>query len=167
MAHNFSVDDVFEMAEMMERNGADFYRKTAETTKDPKLKEFLVGLSNLELSHAAMFRRWREELAGVDAAQKRFDPEDEGAQYLKAIVDGQVSFEHEEHGTDSLEEILKGAIASEKDTVIFYLNMRESIPDYLGASKIDRIIREELEHIRAMTRKMRQLSLERTQKQAS
>jgi len=119
MAHGFSVDDVYEMAERMERNGAEFYRKTAETTQDPRMKEFLVGLSNMELMHAAKFRKWREDMAGVDADRKRFDPEDDGTAYLQAIVDGQVSFEHEDSGSASIEEILQGALESEKDTVIF------------------------------------------------
>lgn len=160
MAHDISVDDVYAMAETMERNGADFYRRTAEKTSDPRLKEFLVGLSNMELSHAAMFRKWRDELASLDGQKPMFDPEDEGTLFIQAIVDGQVSFEHDDHGSDSLTEILEGAIASEKDTVIFYLNMRETIPSHLGTTGIDRIIREELDHVRAMTRKIRQLKLE-------
>ena len=163
MVHNFSVDDVFEMAEMMERNGADFYRKTAELTDDPRLKDYLVGLSNMELAHEAMFKNWREELADLDPEKTFFDPENEGAQYLQTIVDGRVSFEHEEHGTGTMEEILKGAIASEKDTVIFYLNMQEAIPEYLGKDKISRIIREELDHIRLLTQKLHQLAYEKQQ----
>lgn len=152
MVSSFSVDEVYEMAEVMERNGADFYRKTAELTDDPKLKDFLVGLANMEVKHEAMFRKWRMELADVDPANKMFGLENEGALYLKTLVDGGVSFEHEEHGTETLEDVLKGAIQSEKDTVIFYLNLQEAIPDYLkeDKEKVGRIIGEELSHIRMM-----------------
>lgn len=160
MISNFSVDEVFEMAELMEHNGADFYRKTAEKTDDPKLKEFLVSLANMEVKHAAMFKMWRKELAEMDPEQKMFPADNESALYLRTIVDGKVSFDHEEHGSSSMEEILKGAIASEKDTVIFYLNIQEAIPKHLGKGKIDRIISEELSHIRLLSQKLNQNAYE-------
>ncbi|PLX35647.1 MAG: rubrerythrin [Hyphomicrobiales bacterium] len=162
MVSSFSVDEVFEMAEMMERNGADFYRKTAEKTDDPKLKNFLVSLSNMEIKHEAMFRKWRKELAESDPINM-LDPDNEGAMYLQTIVDGRVSFEHEEHGNESMQEILHGAIASEKDTVIFYLGIQEAMGEHLDRDKIGRIISEELGHIRQLTQLMHRQSFEKAQ----
>lgn len=161
MVSTFTVDEVFEMAEIMERNGADFYRKTADLTDDPKLKAFLLGLSNMEIKHEAMFKSWRKELADMDPLEKMFNQESEGALYLQTIVDGKVSFEHEEHGSGTMEEVLKGAIASEKDTVIFYLSIKEAIPEHFGKGKIDRLITEELGHVRSLTQLMTRQAFEK------
>ena len=42
MSYDFNADDVFEMAEQMERNGAKFYRTAADSTQDSGNKEFLL-----------------------------------------------------------------------------------------------------------------------------
>ena len=44
MSYDFNADEVFEMAEQMERNGAKFYRDAAETAADASNKEMLIGL---------------------------------------------------------------------------------------------------------------------------
>ena len=43
MSYDFSADDIFEMAEQMERNGAKFYRTAAENAADTSAKEFLIN----------------------------------------------------------------------------------------------------------------------------
>ena len=44
-------------------------------------------------------------------------------------------------------EILKSAIEAEKDSIVFYLGMKEAIPQNLGRDRIEAIIKEEMEHI--------------------
>ena len=41
MGISFNADEVFEMAEAMERNGAKFYRKAAENATDAEIKRLL------------------------------------------------------------------------------------------------------------------------------
>ena len=45
MSYDFNADDVFEMAEQIERNGAVFYRQAAADIKDPDAKHFLSDLA--------------------------------------------------------------------------------------------------------------------------
>ena len=59
MGYDFNADEVFEMAEQMERNGAKFYRDAAENTADPSNKEMLIGLSKMEETHEKMFASMR------------------------------------------------------------------------------------------------------------
>jgi rubrerythrin len=68
---------------------------------------------------------------------------------LKSLVEGMVSFEHTLKA-DSPEEILKAAIESEKDAVSFYVAMRNAVPEALGKSKIDQIIKEEAAHAKLL-----------------
>ena len=51
MSYDFSANEVFEMAEQIERNGALFYKSAAEGTTDRSAKDFLLGLSAMEEQH--------------------------------------------------------------------------------------------------------------------
>ena len=50
MAYDFTADDIFEMAEQLERNGAQFYRNAAENTDDPEANAFLIRSQALKSS---------------------------------------------------------------------------------------------------------------------
>ena len=151
MSYDFNVDEVFEMAEQMERNGAKFYRDAAETAADPSNKDMLIGLSKMEEAHEKMFESMRTELSSAEKASTVFDPSGEAAQYLRALVDSRVFFEKEIDVT-SMVEILKSAIEAEKDSIVFYLGMKEAVPKNLGKDRIEAIIKEEMGHIQTLTK---------------
>ncbi len=153
MSYDFNADEVFEMAEQMERNGAKFYRDAAEKTADPANKEMLIGLSKMEEAHEKMFEAMRAELSSAEKASTVFDPSGEAALYLKALVDGRVFFEKEIDVT-SMVEILKSAIEAEKDSIIFYLGMKAAVPKNLGRNRIEAIIKEEMGHIQMLTQNL-------------
>ena len=50
-----------------------------------------------------------------------------------------------------MKEILKAAIMAEKDSIVFYLGMKEMVPEGLGKAKIDIIIKEEMGHIKLLS----------------
>jgi len=149
MAFNFTADEVFEMAEHLERNGAEFYSDAAASVENGKLKDLFFTLSDWEIRHEKIFSDLRKELSKKEQSLITFDPESESTRYLKSLVEGMVSFEHTLKA-DSPEEILKAAIESEKDAVSFYVAMRNAVPEALGKSKIDQIIKEEAAHVRLL-----------------
>jgi len=51
MGYDFNADEIFEMAEQIERNGASFYRKSAESIDDPAEKKLLLDLAAMEDEH--------------------------------------------------------------------------------------------------------------------
>ena len=51
-------------------------------------------------------------------------------------------------------EILKSAIEAEKDSIVFYLGMKEAVPKNLGKGRIEAIIKEEMEHIRMLSKEL-------------
>ncbi len=53
-----------------------------------------------------------------------------------------------------MKEILKAAIEAEKESIVFYLGMREAVPGTLGKSRLDDIIKEEMGHIRLLSREL-------------
>jgi rubrerythrin len=151
MSYDFNADEVFEMAEQMERNGAKFYRDAAETAADQSKKDMLIGLSEMEEAHEKMIGSMRAELSSAEKASTVFDPSGEAAQYLRALVDSRVFFEKEIDVT-SMVEILKSAIEAEKDSIVFYLGMKEAVPMKMGKDRIEAIIKEEMGHIQMLTK---------------
>ena len=153
MSYDFNADDVFEMAEQMERNGAKFYRDAAEGNVDPANKEFLLGLAEMEVAHEKTFKAIRAELSAKEQAKTVFDPEGEAALYLRALADTRVFFE-KDIDTASMRGILKSAIEAEKDSIVFYLGMKDAVPAELGKGRLDSIIKEEMGHIRLLSREL-------------
>jgi len=153
MSYDFNADDVFEMAEQIERNGAAFYRQAAEDIPDPDAEAFLLDLAAMEDNHENTFAEMRKKLTEKEKAATVFDPEGEAAGYLKALADTRIFFE-KEIDTSSLQAILKAAILAEKDSIVFYLGMKDLVPDELGQSRLDGIIKEEMSHINLLSRRL-------------
>lgn len=153
MSYDFNANEVFEMAEQMERNGVKFYRDAAETAADPSNKELLMGLSKMEEAHEKIFESMRADLTAAEKASTVFDPSGEASLYLRALVDSRVFFKKEIDVT-SMVEILKSAIEAEKDSIVFYLGMKEAVPENLGRDRIEAIIKEEMEHIRVLSNEL-------------
>ncbi|MGD8258757.1 MAG: ferritin family protein [Desulfobacterales bacterium] len=153
MSYDFNADDVFEMAEQMERNGGKFYRTAADNTNDTENKEFLLSLAEMEDQHEKTFQAMRAELNGQEKTSTVFDPEGEAALYLRALADTRVFFEKEIDVT-TMRNILKSAIEAEKDSIVFYLGMKEAVPESFGKGRLDNIIKEEMGHIKMLSKKL-------------
>ncbi len=153
MTYDFNADEIFEMAEQIERNGALFYRKAAESVDDPAGKKLLLDFAAMEDVHEKTFAALRKDLVEKDKAATTFDPEGEAALYLRALADARVFFE-KKIDTSSMKEILMAAILAEKDSIVFYLGMKEMVPEKFGKTKIDAIIKEEMSHIKLLSNRL-------------
>lgn len=156
MAFDFSAKDIFDMAEQMEKNGANFYESAAAEAAGDADKELLLDLAAMEKGHEKVFAAMGAGLAESDSGAPVFDPEEESAKYLKALVDMRV-FYKKEIDMSSMEAILKDAIVAEKDSIVFYLGMKDLVPDNAGKDKIDAIIKEEMDHVTILTNKLSRL----------
>ena len=157
MMYDFNADDTFEVAQQLERNGAQFYRAAAASVKDSTARELLWHLAGMEDEHEKTFAQMRTQLKDSEKTSTVFGPQGEAAGYLKALADTRVFFE-KKIDTSSLEEILKAAITAEKDSIVFYLGMKDSVPERIGRGRIDEIIKEEMRHIDALSREFATLS---------
>lgn len=153
MSYDFNADDVFEMAEQIEKNGAEFYRQAAAAVSDEDAKAFLLDLAAMEDDHEKTFAEMRNKLSDKEKTATVFDPEGEAAGYLKALADTRVFFE-KEIDTSSMQAILKAAILAEKDSIVFYLGMKDLVPGERGQSQLDAIIKEEMSHINLLSRRL-------------
>lgn len=153
MPNEFNANEIFEIAVKIEQNGAMFYRNAAEQVEEENHKEFLLELARMEDEHEATFADMQKELQDEEKTPTTFDPDDETVLYLKALADIRVFFEKDQPD-NSFKGILSCAIQAEKDSIAFYLGMKELVPAKLGQSKIDAIIKEEMSHIRLLAGKL-------------
>lgn len=149
MAFDFNADDIFNMAEQIEENGAVFYRKASESLNDAHYQKFLLELSDMEVEHKKIFIDMHASLSEEEKKPTVFDPKDESVLYLKSLADMRVFYE-KKMDTSSLEAILMSALDAEKDSIVFYLGMKDLVPEKLGKGKIDAIINEEKKHIQLL-----------------
>jgi rubrerythrin len=157
MSYEFNADEIFEIAEQIERNGAKFYRTAAENVADEDKKKFLIQLAEMEDEHEETFKALRAELSENEKVMTTFDPEGDTEYYLRALADTRVFYE-KEIDTTSLKEVFKTAITAEKDSIVFYLGMKDVVPAHLGKQKLDGIIKEEMGHIRLLSRELLSLT---------
>src|SRR3989339_1526890 len=156
MTNEFNADDIFEMAVKIEQNGAVFYREAAGQVEEKKNKDFLLELARMEDEHGVIFSNLKKELTAQEKMVTTFDPEDENILYLNAFADSKVFFKKEKPDSN-LKNILNCAIGTEKDSIAFYLGVKELVPEKYGRSKIDAVIKEEMGHIRLLAGKLNEI----------
>lgn len=152
MSASFNAEEMFEMAERIERNGATFYRTASGAISDAAVRRRLVALAAWEDEHEKTFAAMRAQLSAEERTPTVFDPDAQSGLYLTAMADRRVfdlSLDpaHLLTGEESVAQILQAALQREKDSVVFYTGMLDFVPQRLGKDRIQGIIREEMEHI--------------------
>jgi len=160
MGMPFNADEVFEMAEQIERNGGKFYRAAAK--KFPAVSEVLLGLAEMEDEHLKTFADMRAELSGTELDEPVFDPDGQVQMYLRVMADGNV-FDVKADPVELLatkntpEDVLKMAIGVERDSIAFYVGLKEAVSRKAGKEKVEDIIKEEMGHIVTLNEKLQDL----------
>jgi rubrerythrin len=156
MAIGFNVDEVLEMAIRIEENGAAFYRKAAGIQSDPENRGFLEKLAEMEEGHKKTFAEMRKTIPEREKGGKVFDPYDELSLYLSAMADthggeGSPSAADALTGDETMEQILDIALNLEKESILFYLGLKDMVPPQYGKDIIDKVISEERTHVAQLT----------------
>lgn len=154
----FSADEIFEMAVQIERNGARFYRRAAEGITDSRVHQLLLDLAAMEDQHEQVFTDMRINLSKKEQAITS-PVNEQTALYLRAWADAHV-FDVKEapaerlSGKEAVDDILQMAIGLEKDSIAFYVGLREMVPEGQGQDRIDAIIKEEMGHIAVLGKEL-------------
>jgi rubrerythrin len=159
MSITFNAFEILEMAEQIERNGVKFYRKAARSVFDRRMRQLFEDLADMEVEHEKVFAAMKKQLSEEAREPAVFDPENETALYLQAMADGHVfdpkkDLSKQMTGTESVEDILKLAIGIEKDSIVFYLGLKDFVPVRGGKDKVESIIKEEMGHIAILNQKL-------------
>jgi rubrerythrin len=145
----FSIDEVFEMACQIERNGRKYYLKASEQAPAGPQRNLLASLAEWEQRHERLFSEMRSEIP-EEMRDHKYDPDEQGALYVRAMVEGRI-FDADADpaerltGEEPFEEMLATAISLEKNSILFYVGAKDLLPPE-QQEQVDRIIREEMRH---------------------
>ena len=150
---NFNADDVYEIAEQMERNGAKFYKDASKRKENKKYAQLFLKLVNMEVEHEKIFALMRKKFTEGKDKPVVFDPDGQMVLYLRAWADGKVFNEVENPIEEivgknaGIEDIFKAAIALEQDSILYYIGIKEMASDKECQERLDVIIKEEISHV--------------------
>lgn len=162
MGITFNANEIFEMAEEIERNGVKFYRRASANSPDEETKQMLLDMAVMEDEHLKTFQQMREELSGREKEPMVFDPDNQSALYLQAMADargyeGKITPAKELTGSETPKEIIEIALNSEKESVVFYFGLKGLVPVKAGRDKVEAVIIEELGHITTLLGRLKSL----------
>lgn len=162
MTSKFNALEIFEMAEQIERNGGKFYRTAIDKVKNNDLKKLLQELVDWEADHEKTFRDLKKQYAEDAQALDYYDPDSEPVYFLKAVADGHIFLANDDPtkliGNDpSAVDLIKLAITFERDSIVFYLGMKDLVSEKIGKSQVNRILEEERSHVVILSQKLKDL----------
>ncbi len=147
----FNADEIFAIAVQVEANGYEFYKAAAKQQKNTENAAYLEKLADMEIEHETVFSEMRTQYAAANPAETS-DLYNEGAMFLSAIADGypiegSPTIAADLNGEETMEQLLEIAVELEKKAILFYLGMKDVVPENLGRDKLDEIINEEKSHV--------------------
>ena len=140
----------------IEENGEAFYNALAAKSTDPQVKTFFEHLALQERGHYRTFQQMLErvkpdpDLSSVGVQYEEYEA------YLKATLD-RALFDGPGKGltlareAEDLETALRAAMGFEKDTVLFFYDLREMVSD-TERGAISDVILEEKAHLRRLAK---------------
>ncbi len=164
MTIHYNADEVFMMGVDIERNGQEFYHVAAEHTDDQAVAKIFRSLETAEKKHEKLFESLRKKLPRDAGGATIFDPYGQSDQYLAALAETHVfDFQDEQEmietiaSCDSPRDVLELALRFEKESMIFFLWMKDHTKPEWGRDRIDQLIREEQAHVVRIYREMERL----------
>ena len=158
----FNAEEIFEMAVDIEHNAAEFYKNAAGTAADEESRKMFLGFSTMEAEHARTFTQMKKELSREDKEPFTYDPDNEAVLYLQSMAqahgwEGKASSANEFTGNENPEEVIDHALKAEEHSVAFYTGIKDIVFGKSGRENVEKIIREEMQHIRGLNTQLADL----------
>ncbi len=159
MSISFSGSELINIAIGIERRGIAFYDIMAKSTENAITREVFHYLADMERQHIQIFQ---DMLSEADKYQPSPGPAGEYTAYLQALVDSAVFTDDlvtSEMATqaESDTQALELAIGAEKDSLLFYYQMRDIMPQRAQPT-VNKIIAEEKSHLRQLSELKKKLA---------
>ena len=149
-----SLGEVLEFAVSVERNGFAMYRQFAVTFAGTELEKLFDELADEEVKHEEDFKRMFGDVKAENLPETYFD---EYREYMESIINlhlfqGKKVEEVAAKITDA-NEALKFALEFEKDSLLFFLELKNLVDDK-DKAMFDKLINEERGHVLKLSKKL-------------
>ncbi|OGF52624.1 MAG: hypothetical protein A2497_07020 [Candidatus Firestonebacteria bacterium RifOxyC12_full_39_7] len=148
MGVKFTGSDVVEMGIQIEKNGKEYYEEVSKCSKSGKAKIIFEFLEKEELEHIEFFNKL---LSGLEKEEIAESYPGEYHEYIEHLSELHV-FTKEGKGKEAAckiksdKEALQTAVTFEKDSILFYYELKNFISVKDG-KVLDEIIKEEQGHL--------------------
>lgn len=155
----FSGRELINTALGIERNGAVFYDSLVDSTRDVTVQGTYKYLADMEREHIKIFQNM---LGSVGDYQPPETLTEEYDSYLKALIDSFV-FTDDQIAHDMARKVssdveaIQIALGAEKDSILFYSEMRDLVRTS-DREVVNKIIEEEKSHMRQLSDLKKSLS---------
>lgn len=160
----FSGSELINIAISIERRGITFYDIMSRSTDNEIARQIFQGLADMERVHIDIFQNMLDE-TGKYQLDENSTASEEYAGYLQSLMDNAIFTDDvitSEMATQADSDIkaVELAISAEKDSILFYYEMRDAVSRQ-ALPMIDRIITEEKSHLRQLSDVKEMLNLPR------
>lgn len=151
MANVFSGSEIVELGIQIEKNGRDFYNVLTKQAKNKKAGDMFKYLAGEEEKHIAVFK---EILSSIQRYEPKAAYPGEYFAYMNALA-GEYVFTKKDKGSEiakkinSDKEAVDMGIGFEKDSILFYVGIKEVVPEE-GHKPIDALIVQERDHLKQL-----------------
>jgi len=155
----FSGSELVNIAIGIERSGAAFYDALVKSARNEASRVIYEYLAVEEKKHIEIFQNMLGSLADYTPPETYTEEYD---RYLKALIDSAV-FRDDQTAREMAQksaseaEAIQIAISAEKDSILFYSNLRELVRRS-DREAVDKIIEEERSHLRQLSDLMKDFS---------
>lgn len=158
----FNAQEVFDIAIRIEENGTAYYKRAASLQHDEDKKKFLAGLAGMEDEHRSKFMKMKTDYLASSQQENPYDPTGEALLYLQAVGtyhggEGTPSITDSLTEKTTMAQILGTAVDLEKKSILYYVGLKQIVPQNLGRDVVDAIIAEEQSHVVQLTKALQNL----------
>lgn len=148
----FQAADIVELAMQVEKSGETFYRAVAAKARSPEARELFQYLADQEVVHYQVFSKLAQSVQ-----DNPFMTDEEWELYMD-YLNGTVQSAFFEGADKALalaetvtdeQQAIHMAIGFEKETLLFFYDLRDRIPDK-DRPFVEKIVDEEKRHIRRL-----------------
>ncbi len=157
MSYLLDVKEILEFAVYIEQRGYEFYVGAMKKFSEPKATELFQYLADEEFKHEEFFKKLLEQSGGMKGESR----DQEYQSYMREFCKAHSLANREATAArlakaSGLDEILDMAMGFEKDSIIFFSELKE-IYTKGNSAAMDKIIHEEMGHLRKIFQMKREM----------
>jgi len=148
MDTKFSVFEILEIAEQVDKRGALFYVKTADLFTTQALQDFYYSLAETKVKQQKMWAKMRKEFSEKTGEFGVFDPDNYVLSHPEVMagltwVGDRGNTRIHITGKETEEDIVKDAIHRENAVITFFQGLKDFARDPASIDTVDKIIQVE------------------------
>ena len=154
MGVELTGEEVFAMAEQIEQEAAAFYFRAASACRNTRSRRTLLSLAEMEADHEQVFSAMKTKFLDSTHAAPSNDRL-RWPQLVQLFASGaEEALSAEFTGDESGDDILRKAILFEKETIVFFLGIKNMLEDPKAKNQVEGILKEEIGHVLQLTSRL-------------